>query len=337
MRRLGSIAVLVAACWLVTASAPAQPQLKADPPQKIEIASRPIDAFDPRDPQRTRFGALTFRGGLVLTSPHRDFGGLSALRVQADGQGFIALSDRGRWLRGRIVYRGDAPAAIADAEMAPVLGPDGQPLRRRGWYDTESLAQSGGILHAGIERVHQIVRFDYGRHGLLARGQPIALPPAIRKWPNNMSLECLAAAPAGRHAGALVAISERALDGSGNIQGFVIGGARPAAFAVRRTDDFDISDCAFTPRGGLLILERRFSWTRGLAIRIRHLPFGDVQSGAPLDGPEIVFMDLAQQVDNMEGLSVHRAADGQIVLTLISDDNFSPIQRTLLLQFAWSE
>ena len=36
----------------------------------------------------------------------------------------------------------------------------------------------------------------------------------------------------------------------------------------------------------------------------------------------------------MEGLAVHRNAQGEIVLTLISDDNFSPLQRTLLLQFA---
>jgi hypothetical protein len=35
----------------------------------------------------------------------------------------------------------------------------------------------------------------------------------------------------------------------------------------------------------------------------------------------------------MEGLSVHRDAHGETVLTLISDDNFSSIQRTILLQF----
>ena len=39
----------------------------------------------------------------------------------------------------------------------------------------------------------------------------------------------------------------------------------------------------------------------------------------------------------MEGLSVHRNAGGEIVLTLVSDDNFSMIQRTLLLQFTWLE
>jgi hypothetical protein len=30
---------------------------------------------------------------------------------------------------------------------------------------------------------------------------------------------------------------------------------------------------------------------------------------------------------------VHRAADGDLVLTLVSDDNFSLLQRTILLQF----
>ena len=47
--------------------------------------------------------------------------------------------------------------------------------------------------------------------------------------------------------------------------------------------------------------------------------------------------DLGYEIDNMEGLSVHRAAGGEIVLTLVSDDNFSVVQRTLLLQFTLAE
>ena len=102
---------------------------------------------------------------------------------------------------------------------------------------------------------------------------------------------------------------------------------------MKRNDEFDISDCALTPRGDLLILERRFSWTRGLAIRIRRVPLSRVAPRAVLDGAEIIFADMGYQIDNFEGMAVHRAADGALVLTLISDDNFSPLQRTLLLQF----
>jgi hypothetical protein len=42
---------------------------------------------------------------------------------------------------------------------------------------------------------------------------------------------------------------------------------------------------------------------------------------------------MGYQIDNMEGLSTHRTAAGDLILTMISDDNFSFLQRTILLQF----
>lgn len=314
--------------------AAAQAPAAADAGLRLEVRAEAIDAFDPRDPSRTRFGALEFRGGLVLTSSNRNFGGLSAIRVASDGARFLALSDKGNWFRGRIVYRAGRPAGLAEVETAPILGPDGRPLAARGWYDTESLAEDNGTLYVGIERVHQIVRFDYGKDGLKARGRPIPLPPGLRPLPSNKGLECLAVSPKGMPiAGTLIAISERGLDAQGNLRAFLIGGQTPGAFAVRRTDDFDVSDCTTTPRGDLLILERRFSWASGVAMRIRRLPLAQIKPGALLDGPELIFADMGFQIDNMEGIAVHRSATGELVLTLVSDDNFSPIQRNLLLQF----
>ena len=308
------------------------------PPAKIEITARSVAAFEPRDPQRVRFGPLTFRGGLSLTSSHPEFGGISAIRVQADGANFIAVSDKGRWIRGRIVYDGSRPAGIADAEIAPVLGPDGRTLSARGWYDTESIAQDGGTVWLGIERVNRIVRFDIGKHGLLARGQPIVVPPGIQRLPNNKGLECLDVVPRKLPlGGSLIAISERGLDTDGNIQGFLIGGPSPGEFSVKRIGDFDVSDCAVTPAGDLLVLERSYSRLTGVGMRIRRVPLAELKAGATIDGPVLIEADMAFQIDNMEGLSVHRAADGALVLTLISDDNFSIIQRTLLLQFTLAE
>ena len=320
---------------LALALIPAAAQPPRDPGlQQVEVKSQAIEAFDPRDVSRKRFGALEFRGGLVLESPTREFGGISSLRVGADGQRFVAVSDKGQWLRGRIVYRGTTPIAIADAEMAPMLGPDGRPLRARGWYDTESLAGDGDTLYVGIERAHRIVRFNFGRDGLLARGVPVPVPPAFRTLPHNASLECLVMAPkAGPLGGTLIAVSERGLDANGNIQAFLVGGATRGTFSWKRSDDFDVSDCAVAPGGKLLVLERRFSWTSGIAMRIRSVPLTAIKPNATVDGAEVVMADMGYQIDNMEGLSVHRAPDGALVLTLISDDNFSPLQRTVLLQF----
>ena len=154
-RRLACSAVFAA---LALAPAAGQAPRSDTAAQKIEIRASAIEAFDPRDPARKRFGALEFRGGLILESSNRNFGGLSALRVAANGEDFLSVTDRGNWLRGRIVYRAGRPFAIADAEIAPVLGSDGQPLAKRGWYDTEALAGDGRTLFVAIERVDQIVQ-----------------------------------------------------------------------------------------------------------------------------------------------------------------------------------
>jgi hypothetical protein len=58
-----------------------------------------------------------------------------------------------------------------------------------------------------------------------------------------------------------------------------------------------------------------------------------MKPGATVDGPILVEADMGYQIDNMEGLAVHRAGNGDVVLTLVSDDNFSALQRTILLQF----
>lgn len=327
------IAAILALFSLAQIPAAAEPPYHSAP-QQIEVRAQAIEAFDPREVSRKRFGALEFRGGLVLESKASEFGGISGFRVSPDGQHFVSVTDRGYWLRGRIVYRGSTPIAITDAEIAPMLGADGQALNRRGWYDAESLAEDGGTFYVGLERVQQIVRFDYGKDGLLARGHPIAVPGAVKSLASNQSLECLAMPPKGSsHAGTLLAVAERGADSKGNRLAFMIG-AKDGAFSLVRRGDMGVSDCVIAPDDKLLILERGFSWTAGISMRIRSIPLADIKPGATVDGPELIFADMAYQIDNMEGLAVHRASDGTVVLTMISDDNFSPLQRTVLLQFA---
>src|SRR6267142_2992611 len=186
-----SVAALLLALALNAQPDAAQAQRTPDPPTSIDIVAQPLPGFDHTDSTRRQFGLLEFRGGLVLTASFKQFGGRSAIRVQPDGANFIALTDKGWWLKGRIVYDGNSPSAIADAQMAPILGPDGLALSSRGWYDTESLAQDGGTLYVGIERVNRIVRFDFGRLGMLARAEPIPVPPGVAKLPHNKGLEAL--------------------------------------------------------------------------------------------------------------------------------------------------
>jgi hypothetical protein len=310
----------------------------ANAPVSIEVKARPVSWFDRRDHDRKRFGALEYRSGLVLTSSFPRFGGLSGLRLDAKGERFISFSDHGHWFTGRIAYDGRAMTGLADVESAPMLGPDGKTIHAHGWYDSESIAIDGSLVYIGLERVNKVLRFDFSKGFTRARGEVVPLPKAAAKLPNNKGLEALVFVPKGMPlAGTLIAMSERGLDANGNLIAFLVGGPSPGQFSVRRTEEFDISDAVLLASSDLLILERKFSWLSGIGIRIRRIPLKSVAPGAVIDGPSIFEANLTHEVDNMEGIDAHVTAEGETVLTLVSDDNFSMIQRTMLLQFTLVE
>jgi hypothetical protein len=219
-----------------------------------------------------------------------------------------------------------------------MLGPDGRPITARGWFDSESIALDGSLVYVGLERVNQLLRFDFSKGFTRARGEVMPLPAAARKLPNNKGLEALTMVPKGLPlAGTLIAISERGLDAQGNLMAFLIGGPTPGQFSVRRTDHYDVSDAVLMPPGDLLVLERKFSLFEGVGIRIRRIELASVAPGAVVDGRPIFEADLGEEIDNMEGIDAHVTPEGDTVLTMVSDDNFSMIQRTLLLQFTLVE
>jgi hypothetical protein len=338
---------LTSAAGLSVAAIPARVQAqKPLPPDEfsvptpvaIEVNARPLPWFDTSDHARTRFGSLEYRSGLVLTSSFRAFGGLSGLRLDTKGERFISFSDKGNWFTGRIVYSSREMTGLAEVEAAPMLGPDGKPITSRGWFDSESIALDGQLVYIGLERVNKVLRFDFAKGFTRALGEEIPMPPAVKKLPFNKGLEALVVVPKGLPlAGTLIAMSERGLNADGNLIGFLVGGKTPGQFAIRRSKNFDISDAVLLANGDLLILERKFSWLSGIGIRIRRIALASLAPNATVDGPGIFEADLGNEVDNMEGIDAHVTPDGDTVLTMISDDNFSLLQRTLLLQFTLVE
>jgi hypothetical protein len=303
-------------------------------PTGIRIEASAIDRFSVQDPDRRRFGALTFRSGLVLRSPAPGFGGFSGLSRPADGRRIVAMSDNAQWLSATIETSDGLLSGLSDAVLAPVLGPDGLPLRRTRYYDTEGFTVSGGVAYVCVERHHAVLRFDWKKHGVEARGQFLSLPDAARRLPSNSGLEAVGVAPTRSPlSGALVAVAEQARDGDdAPTLGFILTGPHAGAFEVVRSDRFDVTDLGFLPDGDLLLLERRFSLLGGLAARIRRIRAKSIRAGARIDGPVIFQTDASNQVDNMEGMALHQE-QGETIVTLISDDNFRTFQRTLLLEF----
>jgi hypothetical protein len=321
-------------------SAAQDPRSAPDDPQPIDIEARPIPHFLRPSPNLKRFGSLEFRGGLVLTSPSRDFGGWSGLVMDAGGRSLLSISDAGSWLTADLAYEGERPARLTNARLGPLLAANGRSLRGKREQDAESVALldgslARGTLLIGFERVHRIGRFEIRDREVRAPTGYLRLPPEAGRMQSNQGIEALAVLQAGPLRGSVVAFAERLTRGSGYHTGWIWIRGEPHRIQLQDVDGFNITDAAGLPDGGLLILERYFRWTEGVKLRIRRLAPAEVVPGARLTGQILLEADSSYEIDNMEGLAVHRGARGETVLSLISDDNFNRLlQRTILLQFA---
>lgn len=305
----------------------------------IEIRTAPINRFSLTS-DTTQFGEFAFRGGISLASPDPRFGGLSGIQFLPDGKRFVAISDLGYWFRGTTQRANGWLVGMSDTDWAPMLNAEGRPLGAKRNADAEGLrfGTLGGkpVAYVSFEQRNDLKAYRLEPDLALSRPRAIPLPRSATGIRRNQGFEALAIAPEGSALkGAPILIAERTLNKAGNHRAFVVSGPRAGAFAIRRSDDFDVTDADFLPNGDLLILERRVVMPLGVQMRLRRIDARAIRPGATLDGPVVLFADMGNQIDNMEGLSVTTDPDGQVRVTLISDDNRSFIQRTLMLEFVW--
>ncbi|WP_265517623.1 esterase-like activity of phytase family protein [Nitratireductor luteus] len=307
--------------------------------ETFEVAARAISSFRIGSSQ-TRFGPLEFVGGLEMTASNRNFGALSSVRFLQPGTRFIGVADTGFWFSGSLEYDEESrPAGIADFAMTQMIDAEGQFTGHKWTTDAEALAVRGSQATVGFERVHRIAVFaleENAEPGPLLGERDFLVPP--HELRSNRGFETLAFAPEdGPLAGALVAVTEHSIDKAGNIFAAVLDGPQKGVFTVARSSDFYITDGAFLPDGDLLLLERRFSMAAGVAMRLRRIEAESIRPGAVADGPVLLEADMAYQIDNMEALDVWQRQDGATMVSLMSDDNHSILQRNLYLEFRMSE
>jgi hypothetical protein len=90
------------------------------------------------------------------------------------------------------------------------------------------------------------------------------------------------------------------------------------------------------PDGRLMLLNRRFEWLEGFSLAVTIADVRGLGEGATIEREEIARLAPPLTVDNMEGLSLTRE-NGRTIVWIVSDDNYFPLQQTLLMKFALVE
>ena len=281
--------------------------------------------LDPTDPTRRRVGRLTFMGGVHLTSPDPAFGGFSALAVQGDR--VTLLSDGGNVVRFRLASDG----RVSDARFGNLPAGPGTGWRKTD-RDSESLAidSQTGTAWIGFERDNSIWRFSQG----FERAEAQVRPAAMRRWWRNGGAETLVR----RRDGSFVAIEEEDSRGDGT-RALLVWPRDPTAqpdaamqLRYRPPAGYDPADATELPDGRLLVLNRWWGPPLHFAAVLTVIERSALRPCAVVSGTSIARLTEPLTLDNYEGVAATVEA-GRTIVWLVSDDNRTPFERTLVMKF----
>jgi hypothetical protein len=305
-------------------------RLVGQPPpfDRIEVRASPVP-LNPANLTESTVGRLRFRGGQHLTSDDKRFGGWSSLRLGPDGKRITLLSDEGVWLTARLRHDKGLLTGLTEAELGPVVDLENKPLEGKDNRDGESLARlPDGSFVIGFERLHRLWR--YGNDDGRLKGPAVVVPPPpdLSEAPFNGGIESLVWLPRV----GLFAMTEYWIHGD-LIRGWIGGPDDWQALGYRFERGLRPSDAAVLPGGDLIVLERAYNPDRGVVgVRLRQIAKEALKPGAALGGRLVADLRPPLTLDNFEGIDCLKSG-GEALCYVVSDDNLSPDQRTLLLLF----
>jgi hypothetical protein len=301
----------------VVCTAPQSNPVAAIRGHQISIDAMPV-ALNPQNPAEKAIGDFRYAGGLELTSRQTNqLHGLSDLEVTGKDK-LIAVGDQGIFLEARLVFdRADRLVGLTDARLAPLIGEDGTPLSSKTDADAEGVALlPNGDRLVSFERRDRIWLYPAGG------GRPRPVPSPQAAFPFNGGMEALAANPEAGADAYIVGAEVSGETWSCRLSAPCVKGA-----PVDKPLDFGLAAIKVLPGMRTAYLLRAFDSVRGQRISLRILRSGKM----------LARMDMAppMTLDNFEGLAAVPRGNGVLRLYLLSDDNASARQRTLLLAFDW--
>jgi hypothetical protein len=277
-----------------------------------------------------------------LSSNDPNFGGWSSIKLDRSGRLF-AISDKGMWLSAKIVTdeKTGAFRGLAELNMALMRDLEGDPLDGKVMGDAEGLAiLPDGRFAVSFEQRHRIWLYDIAGKGPTAAALgAVPIDDADQSLGSNEGLEALAATADGDLIGG--AEERPASDKGFNAFRFKV----PTAGKKRETIEaprgravtapgYSFVDLDRLPDGDFVGLERSYFPVIGTKIGIRRYAAAGLAQPAPdLKGDLLAQFVPPLNLDNFEGITAQALPSGAIRLYIMSDDNFSASQKTLIYAF----
>jgi hypothetical protein len=268
---------------------------------------------------------LALTGGWELMSQDGKFGGLSSMML-AQGE-LLFVSDAGTFVR----MRGNPDAASSPAILTPLPGRCGdswQAYER----DSESLALTpdGKGLRLGMETINALC--------VISPAQPeqahMRAVAAMQGWRANYGAEAIATLP-GK---GMAIFGEGSVDGKGAspLLWYQGDAAEPATVMVPMKylppDNHRPTDAVFLPDGRMLVINRDFSLPFKFSAMLTLVPAFEPEEGGTVTGKVIARLDDPAIAYNFEGIAI-TSHSGGTTIWIVSDNNFFPLQRSLLVRF----
>lgn len=320
MRRWAFAALAAIAC----ACAPGDGANGDDQWENIAVTVNPVDAGV------EHVGRLAYRGGVELRADNPMFVGLSSLEVLDNGR-VIATSDEADWISGDLVLdeRGFL-TGFANARAAFMRDERGRVISEKSRGDSEGLAQlPDGRFAVSFERTNLIRIYDFNRDGPFGAAVMGPRLAGVAHLPRNASLEALAAFD-----DALITAAEGGERATTPLWVASLEARAPVAprFAYPLSSGFSLAGMDRLPDGGFVALERFFAPVIGPRARLTRFT-APSDEGGTIEPEELALLEAPFPVDNFEGVSAVRMPDGATRIYIVSDNNKSAQQRTLLLAF----
>jgi hypothetical protein len=262
----------------------------------------------------------TPNGRYQWVSDDPNLGGMSGIEMSDDGMSLVAVSDRGFLMRGTVVR--DENGLITDVNHSPI-----EPIKRADFTGVDvrgntldpegvAIAQDGSIF-VSFEGHHRVSAFE----DVDAIEQLLPRHPDFDGMQSNSSLEALAIDDNGD----LYTIPERSgrFDRPFPLYRFS-DGVWDIPYVLPRAGSFLVVGADFGPDGMLYVLERDFTGFSFLN-RVRRV---DLENGVS----DTVLL-AGGQFGNLEGISIWTTPSGEMMITMVADNNYNALLQTEIVEY----